>query len=61
MSIKAKLKTLSKNKKLVATSQFDCLKFINALTIFIRKKYKTIDDELIIVKNKQYKQEINSN
>ena len=41
--------------ELVATFQFNYLKFINALTIFIRKKCKTTDNKLITIENEQYK------
>ena len=47
-------------EELVAIFQLDYSKFINALTIFIRKKRKTIDDESTTVENKQYKREIDS-
>ena len=43
--LKQSQKYYRKVEKFVATFQFDCSKFINALTIFIRKKYKTTDDE----------------
>ena len=53
--LKRNQKYYRKTKKFVATFQFDCSKFINTLTVFIREKYKTIDDESITVKNEQYK------
>ena len=49
--LKQNQKHYRKTEKLVTTFQFDYSKFINALTIFIRKKYKMIDDKSIIVEN----------
>ena len=59
--LKRNQKYYRKAKEFVATFQFDCSKFINILIIFISKKRKTIDNELITVENEQYKQKINSN
>ena len=59
--LKRSQKHYQRAKKLVTTFQFDCLKFINALTIFIRKWFKTIDNESTIVENEQYKRDIDSN
>ena len=53
--LKRSQKHYRRAKKLVATFQFDCSEFINALTIFIQEKCRTIDDESIIVENEQYK------
>ena len=53
--LKRSQKYYQKTKKLVAIFQFDYSKFINALTVFIREKRKTIDNELIAVENEQYK------
>ena len=59
--LKRNQKYYQRAEKLVATFQLDCSKFINALTVFIREKCKTIDDELITVENEQYKQKIDLN
>ena len=59
--LKRSQKYYRRTEKLVAIFQFDCSKFINILTVFIRKKYKVIDDELTTVENEQYKQKIDSN
>ena len=59
--LKRSQKYYRRAEKLVVTSQFSCSKFINALTVFIRKKYKTIDDELITIENEQYKRKVDSN
>ena len=53
--LKQSQKYYRRAEKLVATFQFDCSKFINALTVFIQKKHKPIDDKSITVENKQYK------
>ena len=49
--LKRNQKYYRRAKEFVATFQFDYSKFINILTIFIREKYKTIDDESITVQN----------
>ena len=59
--LKRSQKYYRRAEKLVATSQFDCSKFINTLTLFIREKCKTTDDKSIIVENEQYKRKIDSN
>ena len=59
--LKRSQKYYRRTKKLVAIFQFDCLKFINALTVFIWKKCKTIDDESITVENEQHKRKIDLN
>ena len=59
--LKRSQKHYRKAEKLVATFQFDCSKFINALIIFIRKKRKVTDDESITIENEQYKQKIDLN
>ena len=53
--LKRSQKHYRRTEKLVTTFQFDCSKFKNALTIFIRKKCKAINNESIIVENEQYK------
>ena len=59
--LKRSQKHYRRAKKFVTTFQFDYSKFINVLTVFIRKKRKTIDNESITVENEQYKQKIDSN
>ena len=59
--LKRSQKHYRRTEELVVTFQFDCSKFINALTIFIQEKYKAIDDKSITVENKQYKENIDLN
>ena len=59
--LKRSQKHYRRAEKFVAIFQFDCSKFINTLTTFIRKKRRTIDDESIIVENEYHKQKIDSN
>ena len=59
--LKQSQKHYRRAKEFVAISQFDCSKFINALTVFISERYRTINNVSITVENEQYKQKIDSN
>ena len=53
--LKRNQKHYRRTKNIVTIFQFDYSKFINALIVFIREKYKAIDDKSITVENEQYK------
>ena len=61
MSIKAKSKILSENKKIRCNFSIRLFEIHKCINSFYLKKRKTINDELITVENKQYKQKIVSN
>ena len=52
--LKRSQKQYRRINEFIATFQFECSEFINALIVFIRKKRKT-SDELTFIENEQYK------